>query len=72
MIIIRFQWPVKDESPVDVECVDEQITCTRDGQPAGVYTMGSTMIVGSTILSTDIRKAIHAEIERTLANARAL
>jgi hypothetical protein len=29
--------------------------------------MGSTMIVGSTILSAAVRRAIHAEIEATLA-----
>lgn len=63
MIEIRFRW-----AGIDVEYIDGAITCTADGVPQGEYTMGSTMIVGSTILSTDIRRAIHAEIERTLAN----
>jgi hypothetical protein len=50
-----------------VEYIDGAITCTADGVPQGEYTMGSTMIVGSTILSAAIRRAIHAEIEATLA-----
>jgi hypothetical protein len=67
MIITRFRL-----MGIDVEYVDGAITCACDGVPQGEYTMGSTMIVGSTILSTDIRRAIHAEIERTIANAGAL
>jgi hypothetical protein len=63
MITIRFRW-----AGIDIEYIDGAITCACDGVPQGVYTMGAQMIVGSTILSTDIRRAIHAEIERTLAN----
>jgi hypothetical protein len=31
--------------------------------------MGATMIVGSTILPADIRRAIHAELTRTIEGA---
>lgn len=45
-----------------VEYVDGDITCTLNGEPRGEYTMGATMIVGSTVLSVEIRRAIHAAI----------
>jgi hypothetical protein len=64
---IRFRW-----AGIDVEYIDGVVTCTCDGVPQGVYSMGVTMITGSTILGADLRRAIHGEIERTLANARAL
>jgi hypothetical protein len=52
---------------VFVEYLDGAITCTRNGEAAGEYTMGATMIVGSTELSADLRRRIHAEIQRGLA-----
>jgi len=52
---------------VFVEYLDGSITCTQDGAPKGEYTMGATMIVGSTELSADLRRRIHAEIQRGLA-----
>jgi hypothetical protein len=52
-----------------VEYVDGTITCTADGEPQGVYRMGETMIVGSTILSAAIRRAIHARLTATLESA---
>jgi hypothetical protein len=54
---------------IDVEYIDGAITCTANGQPQGEYTMGATMIVGSTILPADIRRAIHAELTRTIEGA---
>jgi hypothetical protein len=50
-----------------VEYLDGTITCTQGGAPKGEYTMGATMIVGSTELSADLRRRIFAEIQRGLA-----
>jgi hypothetical protein len=52
---------------IDVEYNDGAITCSADGVPQGVYTMGATMIVGSTELPADIRRAIAVELRRLLS-----
>jgi hypothetical protein len=52
---------------VFVEYLDGSITCTRAGVVSGPYTMGATMITGSTELSADLRRRIFAEIQRGLA-----
>jgi hypothetical protein len=67
MTEIRFRW-----AGIDVGYIDGAITCSADGAPQGEYTMGQTMIVGSTILSADLRRAIHGELARTLANMAAV
>lgn len=67
MITLRFTW-----AGIEVEYIDGAITCSCDGVSQGEYTMGATMIVGSTILSSDLRRAIHAEIQRTLDGVAAL
>ena len=47
--------------------IDGAITCTdADGNESGPYTMGATAIVGSTALPLELRRRIHAEIQRGL------
>ena len=77
--LISFRWPVpapedgaEPPAPIDVEYVDGAVVCTRDGQPAGEYTMGVTTIVGSTLIDTDTRRDIFREIQRCLWNIAAL
>lgn len=53
---------------VRVVYLDGTITCTdSDGNESGPYTMGATAIVGDTSLPLELRRRIHAEIQRGLA-----
>jgi hypothetical protein len=54
---------------ITIYYIDGNITCTLDGEPCGEYTMGASMIVGSALLSADIRRAIHAKITMMLKSA---
>lgn len=52
---------------IRVVYLDGVITCTdADGVESGPYTMGATAIVGDTSIPLELRKRIHAEIQRGL------
>jgi hypothetical protein len=64
---IKFDW-----KGYIVDYDDGAITCTDLAlEPKGEYTMGATMLVGSTLIPSDIRREIKEEIDRTLANIAA-
>jgi outer membrane lipoprotein-sorting protein len=62
MTHIKFDW-----KGYIVSYDDGAIICTDlDLAPKGEYTMGDTMIVGSTLIPSDIRIEIKEEIDRTI------
>jgi hypothetical protein len=64
---IVFRW-----KNIDIDYDNGDIGCKDlEGSSLGSYTMGATMIVGSTLIPSEIRKEIKEEIDRTLANIAA-
>jgi hypothetical protein len=67
MTHIKFDW-----KGYIVSYDDGAITCTDlDLVPKGEYTMGDTMIVGSSLIPSDIRKEIKEELDRTILSVSA-
>jgi hypothetical protein len=67
MTKIKFDW-----KGYIVSYDDGNIVCTdMEENSMGEYTMGATMIVGSTLIPSDIRKEIKEELDRTLASIAA-